>query len=260
MKKMKKGYILVCMLTLMCSGCDIPGVTEPFNGGVVQRVPQNESESGKEEIVKRNEITDTVDLNLYTLRYIPEGKEIFQIGEDVEPLGVIADKACNYVRMKVTGAKVYEHLSDAPIDNLKISDEWELFDGVCAYEVKAYKDDVSMKAKFLLCDMELEYTQKYLDWIDFDNITKYSLIYVQDDGSYVMTGFPMYLSSRDTSRPVYKQNEFDVESGINQLQVGWIIDAELFDVETFDVSKLYICTAHDGDEKFQEFIYLGLEN
>jgi dihydroflavonol-4-reductase len=34
---------------------------------------------------------------------------------------------------------------------------------------------------------------------------------------------------------------------------------DIFNVEEFDVSKLYICTAHDGMEKNQEFVYLGLK-
>jgi hypothetical protein len=42
--------------------------------------------------------------------------------------------------------------------------------------------------------------------------------------------------------------------------VGWIIDKEIFELDEFDVSKLYLIMPHrTSDERLMEFVYLGLK-
>ncbi len=276
-KIMRKNSIIkvVCLsfiMSVILTACNIPGVTVPFDGSEEQRKNDGSNgtqiENSKNNIevesdagIKAKEITDNIDEAHYTLKKIPQDKIIYHVGDVVSPVGVVDANGNTgaYVHFKIKSAKVYEHVSEAQVDISKISEAWELFDGESGYKTMAYKNEKSMEAKFLLCDIDMEYEKSYLKWLDFDNITKLSLIYVQEDGGYVMTGYPIYLSNRDNSKPEYQQNDYDIHEGIVNLQVGWVIDKELFGVELFDLSKLYICTAADGNKKFQEFIDLELD-
>jgi hypothetical protein len=66
---------------------------------------------------------------------------------------------------------------------------------------------------------------------------------------------PFYLSNHG-----YNYTNFDIGSDTINLQVGWIIDKEIFELDEFDVSKLYLIMPHrTSDERLMEFVYLGLK-
>ena len=265
----KKNLKLACILCSMVSvltACAIPGVTEPFgasgnsysNGDSDNKDVSKNSDNEKKKAV---EITDNIDETEFIQKYVPKGKTLYKIGDVVTPVRPLGDENyTQYMHFKVKSATVYDHVSDAGLDESLIYDQWDLFDGECAYGTRAVKNEDTMKARFLLCDMDIIYDKEYMDYITTDNVTEYSLIYVQDDGRYIMTGFPIYYSEVDMTKPEYMQNSFEVHEGTLNMQIGWVIDRDIFEVEKFDLSKLYICTAHDGDEDFQEFVDLGLKD
>ena len=262
----KKNLKLACILCSMVSvltACAIPGVTEPFgaSGNSYSNGDSDNKDVSNNNKKKAVEITDNIDETEFEQRYVPEGKTIYKVGDMVTPVRPLGDlDYAEYMHFKVNNATVYEHVSDAGLDESLIYDNWELFDGECAYGTRAVKNEDTMKARFLLCDMDIIYDKEYMDYITTDNVTEYSLIYVQDDGRYIMTGFPIYYSEVDMTKPEYMQNSFEVHEGTLNMQIGWVIDRDIFEVEKFDLSKLYICTAHDGDEDFQEFVDLGLKD
>lgn len=265
-KTTKICIISTFSLMLTACSCNIPGVTVPMDYKETETIKQTSNENDlkdKEnnvETKKVTEITDNIDETRYEIRSIPKDKTIYNIGDVVSPISKnsLLDTGV-YVHFKVKSAKIYEKVKDANIDESKISDKWELFDSVCGYDILAEKNEETMNSRFLLCDMDFEYVQSYIDWLDFDTVTRYALIYVQDDGRYVMTGFPIYFSEKGEYQSAYRKNAFSVKDGKVNMQIGWVVDKDIFNVEEFDVSKLYICTAHDGMEKNQEFVYLGLK-
>ena len=260
----KKQLILACILLVMVSvltACSIPGVTEPFGAGNSNEKSVN-SDVGDNDKKKAVEITDNIDETKYIQRYFTKEKQIYKVGDVVTPVRPLGDNDnTRYMRFKVKSATVYDHVSDAGLDESLIYDNWELFDGECGYVPRAVKNEESMKARFLLCDMEFDYDREYLDCMNTDNVTEYSLIYVQDDGRYVVTGYPIYHSARDLSKAEYNQNDFEVHEGTVNIQIGWVIDKDIFEVDKFDLGKLYICTASlNEDEECREYVDLGIED
>ena len=268
--KIKKQLRLACILCGMVSlltACSIPGVTEPF--GASGNSYSNENSDNKDvsknsdnEKKKAVEITDNIDETEFIQKYVPKGKTLYKIGDVVTPVRPLGDENyTQYMHFKVKSATVYDHVSDAGLDESLIYDNWELFDGECGYVPRAVKNEESMKARFLLCDMEFDYDREYLDCMNTDNVTEYSLIYVQDDGRYVVTGYPIYHSARDLSKAEYNQNDFEVHEETVNIQIGWVIDKDIFEVDKFDLGKLYICTAAlNEDEECREYVDLGLED
>ena len=199
----KKNLKLACILCSMVSvltACAIPGVTEPFgaSGNSYSNGDSDNKDVSNNNKKKAVEITDNIDETEFEQRYVPEGKTIYKVGDMVTPVRPLGDlDYAEYMHFKVNNATVYEHVSDAGLDESLIYDNWELFDGECAYGTRAVKNKDTMKARFLLCDMDIIYDKEYMDYITTDNVTENSLIYVQDDGRYIMTGFPIYYSEVD---------------------------------------------------------------
>ena len=247
--------IMICMMSVM-TACSIPGVTVPFGES------GNSHESNNSKKKDAVDIIDMADGTEYELGSVPKGKKIYGIGDMVTPVRPVGNNdEAQYISFKVKSATVYDHISDAGLDDSHFYDEWDLFDGECIDGLDVIKNDETMKARFLLCDMDIDYDSEYVKYMTTDNVTAYSLIYVNDDGKYVITGFPIYFSTLDKSKDAFNQNDFDVHEGTVNIQIGWVIDKDIYGVKEFDVSRLYLCTAYDNkDDVCKELVNLGLKD
>jgi uncharacterized protein YktA (UPF0223 family) len=257
---MEKGKKLCAILSLSLtivglSGCAIPGVTEPLDegNGIKDILSTNKSTTAEEE---------TIDPFDFDKVYIPEDKTIYNIGDTLYPKKYLSDfsteEVGSYMQLTINSATVYEHAYDAGIDESEFCDDSDIYKQLSPFQPKLIEKDIAMSGRFLLCDISIKYEDFFLEENadGTDNITFLNLIYVYDDGSYVTTGnVPFYLSNHG-----YNYTNFDIGSDTINLQVGWIIDKEIFELDEFDVSKLYLIMPHrTSDERLMEFVYLGLK-
>lgn len=241
--------VLICTSTIL-GGCAIPGVTEPLDNEKIVTNSKNENN-------ENNESGEAVDPFDYEKIYIPEGKTIYNIGDKVSPLMYINDANGdkNALEFTINSANVYEHASDSGIDKSKFSDG-EVYRMLSPCQPSLVLVDRAYDARCLVCDITLKYDDIYVDaYNGGSNITYFALVYVYDDNSYILTGMPIYLSNSNG----WHYTNFDISTEPINLQVGWIIDKEIFEMDDFDISRLYICTLHNSSNKYKEFVNLGLK-
>ncbi len=268
MTKHRKNVIctagIFIIMTTTLTACNIPGVTVPYDeykaNKSTENVQKQENNSERSNdyinrVIKRKTMFDSIDKEKYELDYIPDDMTINDMGEWLEYTytDIPTDEDAVF-KFKINKAVVYEHLSESEINGSKVFDMWELFDGEAGFGEYDKSDD----ARILLCDIDLYYSKEYVDWSNTDNITKFSLVYMRDDGAYIETGYPIYFSAYDSSKVDHNAMDFNIHEGSMNLQAAWTVDKEMFGVDEFDLSKLYICINAGGDADSQRWVRLGL--
>lgn len=254
---MKKLILLIAMSVsgLILTACAIPGVTEPFDNKSALRDSFGEHAKKNSGNNAESESVEPSDKK----KYIPDDMQIHNVGDKVE---FVTRNSRNedFKLLKtctINSATVYEQALDSGISESDFS-QAEIYEKLSPLEPHLKLPEEFLNSRFLLCDLSIGYEDLYLEENPehTDNITFLELIYVYDDKSYVQVGFPCYLSNGLEGS---EQWNYNVSSGETvNLQVGWIVDAELFKLDEFDLSRLYL--GRMGDEDFMRVIYLGLTN
>lgn len=250
---------LILLITILVMGmtltaCGIPGVTEPFdnaNNG-------NGINAGQENKDTGNNVEPESIASSDEKKYIPEDMPMYNIGDKVEYVerNTKNEDFRLLMTFTVNSATVYEHALDSGISENEFIDT-EIYERLSPLEPNSKPVAEYINSRLLLCDISIDYEDLYLEENEpEDNITFLELIYVYDDKSYVRVGYPCYLSN---SLGEGKEWYYNVSVGETvNFQVGWVVDAEVFKLDEFDLSRLYL--ARTGDADFMRVIYLGLAN
>lgn len=248
----KKLALVVMALFMILTSCGVPGVTEPMDSDGIFGGNTVENQGNSAGKADNDAPPDTYEY------IVPKDSPVYNIGDEVDFIHKENKFSEPEVELTYTinSAKVYDTARASGIDESKFI-QFQVYEefipNVC--HLKPAED--CLDARFLLCDISIRHSDFYVErWGEDDNITFLTPIYVYDDGSYSPVSEPCYLSNGKGSPHSF---DYDFTAGeTTNMQVGWVIDAEVIKVDEIDVSRLYLATAVRGNEDFWTYVSLGL--
>lgn len=252
---MRKKILVTLMMTalVMLSSCSIPGVTEPMDSKEGGKISGNKQNTNEDKDNIKNDDTD----DKY---HIPKDSPTYSIGDEVKYIH--KENKFSEPELELTytvnSAKVYDRARDSGIDESKFF-QFEVYEEFIPNECHLKPAADCLDARLLVCDISIKYEDLYIEKFgNEDGITFLSLIYVFDDGSYSNVSMPCYVSN---GKEAPHHFDFDIpESQAVNMQVGWVIDPKVLNVDELDISRLRIVTSSGGHEDFWTCVALGLSD
>lgn len=224
-----KIFISVCCCITLLTGCAMENPED-----VKRKAEDNTSE--KEALV-----VDT------------ESDSYYELGDQIELIEPGGDKP-DYVGLEYTvnSAQIYSNPSEAGIEKDSLCESAECYKGLQPEAPECIERDDAMNSKILLCDMTIKNINK-----QENNIDDFSLTYENDNKELVMVGFPVYFSNPKNMQSEY-YNYVLLEGQSMTVQVGWIVDEDVLEVDQLDEKRLFLVQKFGSDAEHMKVIALGL--